>query len=270
MKLGVLSLKKRVLKVFLYIVFIGSILGATGYHFYYYGNEGESEDLYEEMEQVVEQQKEVLHEAAKEQIQEQEVAEKRKKETNEEEKPYLDIKDMKNINEDIYAWIEIPDTEITYPVLASPKEDYYLMHNVNHSYGYPGCIYSNPENGVDLASELTVLYGHNMKNGSMFGTLNNFLQESYFEEHPYIYIYTEDKVNVYEIVAAVEWKDKNLLKEYNAKGSEGMDWFCNAFLSGKEGNCRKAEFCEESKFLTLSTCVRGQKEKRMLVIGVLK
>ena len=104
---------------------------------------------------------------------------------------------------DIYAWISIPDTRIDYPVLQHPSDDtYYLNYNLDGSKGYPGCIYTERENSRDFSDFNTVIYGHNMKNGSMFHDLHSYEDESFLPDHPYVYIYTPDRVMRYRIFAA--------------------------------------------------------------------
>ena len=71
-------------------------------------------------------------------------------------------------NPDVYAWITVPGTEIEYPILQHPSDNsYYFMHNIDGSYGYPGCIYTENLNSKDITDNNTVIYGHNVKNDSM-------------------------------------------------------------------------------------------------------
>lgn len=76
--------------------------------------------------------------------------------------------ELQSVNPDVYAWITVPGTEIDYPILQHPSDNsYYLMHNIDGSYGYPGCIYTENLNSKDFTDNNTVIYGHNMKNDSM-------------------------------------------------------------------------------------------------------
>lgn len=103
-------------------------------------------------------------------------------------------------NAHIYAWISIPGTRIDYPMLQHPSDNtHYLNHNLDGSRGYPGCIYTEKENAADFSDFNTVIYGHNMKNGSMFHDLHNYEDETFLPEHPYVYIYTPDRVLRYRI-----------------------------------------------------------------------
>lgn len=108
--------------------------------------------------------------------------------------PVYDFGQLHEQNEDIYAWIVVPGTQVDYPLLQSETDNYYLDYNLDHIKGYPGCIYTNQCNRKDFSDYNTVLYGHNMKNGSMFGSIHSFEDETFFDGHPYIYVYTEMNV----------------------------------------------------------------------------
>ena len=88
-------------------------------------------------------------------------------------------------NADVYAWIRVPGTNIDYPILQASTgkdDDFYLHHDIKKNYSFAGCIYTRRANRKDLSDRLTVLYGHNMINGSMFGTLRD-LRMKIFLKH---------------------------------------------------------------------------------------
>ena len=88
----------------------------------------------------------------------------------------IDFAAAQAVNPDVYAWIWIPGTNIDYPILQSETEDdaYYLNHTIEKKEGLPGTIYTEKYNGKDFSSPVTVIYGHNMKNGSMFADLHKY------------------------------------------------------------------------------------------------
>ncbi len=186
----------------------------------------------------------------------------------------IDFADLQeNTNADIYAWIYIPDTVIDYPVLQHATDDtYYLNYNIDGSKGYPGCIYSEMANAKDFSDFLTVLYGHNMKNGTMFNGLHQFEDAAFFEEHPYIYIYCADGRTLrYQIFAAYKHSDEHLLKSYTFLNSFAKQSYIDSVLEQKNMVCNLREDVEvtpESNILTLSTCVSGESSKRYLVQAV--
>lgn len=181
---------------------------------------------------------------------------------------------QEEVNQDIYAWINVPGTVIDYPVLQHPEEmDYYLEYNMDGTKGYPGCIYTQRMNGKEWNDPNTVLYGHNMKNGTMFAGLHKFEDETFFEENRYIYIYTEDgRILIYEIFAAYVSGNEHLLMSYDIYTDTGFQSYLDSISDHTGTGCHfltEKELTAEDKIITLSTCISGQATKRYLVQGVL-
>ena len=181
---------------------------------------------------------------------------------------------QKEKNAHIYAWIVVPGTVIDYPVLQHPDEmDYYLDHNLNHTKGYPGCIYTQRMNGKDWSDPNTVLYGHNMKNGTMFAALHRYKAADFFDENRYIHIYTEDgRILIYEIFAAYEYTDAHLLMSFQLYTDAGIQTYFDSIFDndGINSNFREGvELNSDSKIITLSTCISNKPTNRYLVQGVL-
>ncbi len=175
-------------------------------------------------------------------------------------------------NEHIYAWINVPGTVIDYPVLQHPEElSYYLDHNLDHSKGYPGCVFSELFNSKEWDDPMTVLYGHNMKNGTMFAGLHQFRDPQFFEENQYIYIYTEELVKVYQIFAAYEYSDMDLVQMYQIGGKKMYQQYLDSIysLDGMSNNFNTdIEVTIEDRVLTLATCISTKPTQRYLVQGV--
>ncbi len=178
-------------------------------------------------------------------------------------------------NEDIYAWIVIPDSSIDYPVLQHPSDDtYYLNYNLDGSRGYPGCIYTERANSKDFSDFQTVLYGHNMRNGTMFAGLHNWEDASYFDSHEFLYIYTPEESFVYRIFAAYRYSDAHLIYAFDYSTEEGRDAFLKAaYDAAHSGDSTDhyrdgVEPDDTDHIITLSTCVGGQSDRRYLVQAV--
>lgn len=180
---------------------------------------------------------------------------------------------QKEKNADIYAWIYIPGTPVDYPIFQHPTDNsYYLNHNMNGSTGYPGCIYTEDYNAKDFLDPNTVIYGHNMKNGTMFGSIHNFLDQKYMEENQYLYIYTKDNMYVYEIFSAYEAGNEHLLADVDSSGEGYLDNYLDQVgrMTERGGVMREEESLEEGdRIVTLSTCISGQNEKRLLLQAVI-
>ena len=179
-----------------------------------------------------------------------------------------------SVNKDIYAWVYIPDSKIDYPVVQHPTDnEYYLNYNLDGSKGYPGCIYTEDYNKKDFSDRQTVIYGHNMKDGTMFAGLHRFEDENYFNEHPYIYIYTEDDVFVYQIFAAYKFSSTHLILGFDLANDDLYVGYLNSILESREmGRVvdDSVAFDKDSKVLTLSTCVANVPNQRFLVLRLLQ
>lgn len=170
----------------------------------------------------------------------------------------------KEISEDIYAWIYIPNTHIDYPVFQHPTDNsYYLEHNIDGSEGYPGCIYTENYNSKDFSDPHTVIYGHNMRDTTMFSDLHLYEDEEFFENNRYVYIYTEDMVYVYKIFAAYQTNNAHQLLNYDfSNKSVVKSYLENTVLRMEEPKVydEDTEFSEDDQILTLSTCVITERQ----------
>lgn len=177
---------------------------------------------------------------------------------------------QEEVNPDIYSWILIPDTPINYPIVQHPDDNtYYMDYNLDGSKGYPGCIFTENYNSKNWEDVNTILYGHNMRNGSMFSKLNSFADEDFFEEHPYIYIYSPDAVRVYQVFAAYEFSDLHLMTACDWNDPEIVARFFSV-VSGYPGIFDKTvDLHDDDRYLTLSTCRNFRQDKRFLVHALL-
>lgn len=182
---------------------------------------------------------------------------------------HVDFAALNEINPDLYAWIHINDTNIDYPIAQHPTDDsFYLNHDMYGDARFAGCLYTQRANKTDFSDPNTVVYGHNMRSGSMFSTLHYFEDADFFNTHPYIYIYTEDKIRVYEIFAARFFTDDNVLTVYNYEDPKSFQKFLDDIYNNRSmrNNIRgDLEVTTEDRILTLSTCVGGSPEERFLV-----
>ena len=190
----------------------------------------------------------------------------------------IDWDKLHETNADIYAWIYVPGTSVDYPVLQHPTDnEFYLMHNLDKSYGYPGVIYTEDYNSKDFTDPNTVLYGHNMDNTTMFSTLHKFSDPQMFETPHYIYIYTEDgRTLVYEIFAAYEYPSIHLLINFDVKNEYIYEQYLRNIgnmdlTSTGVANIRHAITPTiNDRIITLSTCTTDHDaNERFLVVGVL-
>lgn len=184
----------------------------------------------------------------------------------------VDFSSLTSQNSDIYAWIYIPDTNVNYPVCQSGIEDnFYLEHDVYGNYSFAGAIYSQVCNNKDFTDRVTVLYGHNMANGSMFATLHRFADSSFFEEHDKIYVYTTERKLTYKIVSSFAYDDRHIMNSFDFSRDDQFQSYLDNIQNPRSVNKNVREGVDLStsdKILTLSTCLNSG-DGRYLVNGVL-
>jgi len=165
----------------------------------------------------------------------------------------LNLEALRDVNPDVVGWILIPDTVVNYPLMRGTDNDYYLNHTWNRKKNSVGSIYLEQLNSPDFTDFNTIVYGHNMKDGSMFAGLRKYQKQSYWEEHPYVYIRSDFGVYRYEIFSSylAEVDSNTYAMHYFREDSR------NAFLSNViEASAIETGIQPEhtDRVLTLSTC----------------
>lgn len=113
----------------------------------------------------------------------------------------VDFEKLKKANPDIIAWLYCENTEINYPVVQSRDNDYYLRRSIDYSWALAGTIFLDFRNRNDFSDSYSILYGHNMRNGTMFGSLPYYKEQKYFEAHPVWYLLTPEQNYAVELCA---------------------------------------------------------------------
>lgn len=183
----------------------------------------------------------------------------------------VDIEELKKINPDIYAWLYIPGTEVDYPVLQSENDGYYLNHDSEGNRSATGAIYSENLNGKEFEDFNTVIYGHNMKNGSMFGNLHSYEDPDFFDGHRTIYVYTSSHIIKYTVFAAYRYDDRHILESFDFNDENVKKKYIDYIFEMKNlystvKNDQNVDI--DSNILTLSTCC-GDDDERWLVQAVM-
>uniref|UniRef100_UPI004056B23A class B sortase n=1 Tax=Agathobacter sp. TaxID=2021311 RepID=UPI004056B23A len=174
-------------------------------------------------------------------------------------------------NEHIVAWIYIPGTKVDYPILQHPEvDDYYLNRNLDGSSGYPGCIYIETVNNKNFTDYNTLVYGHNMKNDTMFGSLHDYENAVFFDKYRYVYVYTPETTLVYDIFASYMHTNDHIYYSYDFGVAEGYQDYIDFIFSIRDmsANIREdAEVTSDTPMLTMSTCMGGGKENNRYVVN---
>ena len=186
----------------------------------------------------------------------------------------VDFTKLQEINSDLYAWIRIPNTEIDYPIAQyqGVNQSFYLHHDMYQEPRFSGCIYTENQNRMDFSDPVTVIYGHNMKNGFMFQNLHKFRDEDFFEENRYVYIYTAEDTLVYEIFAAYPYDNRHILNSFDFSDRDVLTEYLEECRHPRSMEAHVREdviVTADTPIITLSTCIGGQTEMRYLVQAVL-
>lgn len=176
-------------------------------------------------------------------------------------------------NQRLIGWVKIDDTIVDYPVMQTVNNEYYLDHNFNQEEDRNGCIFMDYQCDVIRGCDNIILYGHHMKSGKMFGTLNKYSKESYYEEHPVIQfdtIYEKGTYQVMYVFRSKVYSEEDVTFKYYQ--------FINA-ASEKEFNSAMNEMAALSLYdtgvtasygdqlLTLSTCDYQENKGRFVVVA---
>ena len=179
----------------------------------------------------------------------------------------VDFQEYWDVNPEVYAYVEVPDTDVSYPILQREDDaEYYANHQIDGTEGLPGVIYTEPINSKEFTDNNTIIYGHNMKNGSMFHTLHNFENEDTFNANPYFTIYTPGKKLTYEVISAFKYDDRHIMNSFNFRDDdvykEFLSMIQNPNSAVKNVRIPEKELTTDSKIVVLSTCITNQKSNR--------
>lgn len=186
------------------------------------------------------------------------------KEDNE-EKYVVDFEKLKEKNSDIVAWLKVNGTNIETTVVKTTNNDYYLTHNFNKEYNSAGWIFADYKNKVDGTDKNLVIYGHNMRDDSMFGSLKWVINEDWYnnEDNKYITLITENETQVYEVFSVYQTEKEDYYIQTNFNTEKEFNTFAQTIKkrSKKDFN---VDVNKEDNILTLSTCANNNKYRVVL------
>ena len=148
---------------------------------------------------------------------------------------------------------------------------YYLSHDVDKESNIYGAIYTEIQNNKDFNDLHTVIYGHNMRDGSMFGSLKDFADSDFFERYDTFTIFLPEETRQYQIVAAYCYPAEHLLKSFDFSSSEAAEEYFQSIPGFVQdtGGCMREEISIQAPLVTLSTCTADDASMRYLVQGVM-
>ena len=173
-----------------------------------------------------------------------------------------------NINEDIVGWLRLPDTRIDYPIVQGTDNNFYVYHDIQRQPSAAGTIFIDRRNNENFADFNTVIYGHNMLNGSMFADLENFGDAGYFYNNPVGSLFLINTTYILEIFAYLRiHHDDRII--YGSKSYENFQEFID-YVRTVATNFRDVQLSGEDRFVTLSTCDNDFPNYRFVVLARLK
>ena len=181
--------------------------------------------------------------------------------------PVVDFAALAGVNEDVVAWITIEGTKVNYPVVQGEDNQYYLKRMIDGERNSAGSIFMDCANASDFTDDNTVLYGHNMNNGSMFAGIRKYRDQEFYEAHPQIMVMTPDGNYMYDIVAGYVASEKEAAWMLDFSTEEkAMRWIGEAMeRSGFDSTVQPQP---GDRFLTLSTCTYEVENARFVVVAV--
>ena len=190
------------------------------------------------------------------------IEETEKEEDTENTEYKIDFKSLKEQNPDVVGYLEVPNTNIKYVVVKGSDNSYYLKHNFNKEYNNAGWVFADYRDKFNFTDYNIVIYGHNTRDGSMFGTLKNTLKKEWYEnkDNQIITFITEGKVSKYQVFSIYEDKasDYPITTEFNS------DIEYNKFLNtikDKSAYNFGVEVSSNQSIITLSTCASNNQNR---------
>ncbi len=171
---------------------------------------------------------------------------------------------LKARNGDYVGWLQVDGTDISYPIVQSKEELFYLRRDFNKNYSIAGTVFMDYRNKKDFTDTNTMLYGHNMHDGSMFAQMKRFLEEDFFKENRDIKVITPEGEYRYEIFAVYEVKASDVPNTPGLLNAEETQGFL-ARIKKLARFSRETAVSEQSNILTLATCGYNIKDARIVI-----
>ena len=180
------------------------------------------------------------------------------------------LKDLKKLNPDVKAWIQVPKTNIDYPVVQGQDDMEYINKNVYGEFELSGAIFLSCLNKDDFSDPYNLVYGHNMKNGGMFADVADFTNKEYFETHQKGKLYLTDTTRKIRFFACMKVTVADA-KIYHPDGyrKENLKDLLD-YIQANAVQYRDVNVADENSLIALSTCSEAETNGRVVLIGKLE
>ncbi|MDR2036026.1 MAG: class B sortase [Coriobacteriales bacterium] len=180
----------------------------------------------------------------------------------------IDFDALKEMNKDTAGWLYCPGTVIDYPVMSATDYSYYLEHLADGTLSMNGSLFIDYNNASDFSDPLTVIYGHHTYTGIMFGSLMGYKTQEYYDDHPYLYLYTPTGNYRVEllygcVIGAGKWRDRAFMYSDNVGSFLDYAKHYTTFQSN-------TEYEQGMRVVALSTCSYEFDGARYVVVGLLR
>ena len=242
---------KKIIKISVVILLIGIMLISSYFIYKNMQEDKKQEEIFEELENIV-----TTNET---------------NEKKEQQEDNVNLNKLYKINNDIVGWLKIENTNINYPVMQTKdRPDYYLRKNFYKEYSVFGTPYIDENCDIENGNNL-IIYGHHINGNKMFGELENYKNEEYYNKHKFIKFYTLNEKAEYEIISVFKttvYNDKGFkyYQYYNLEDEREFETFINKCKELSLYDTQKiAKYGD--KLLTLSTCDYSQNNGRLVVVA---
>lgn len=171
-------------------------------------------------------------------------------------------------NPDVAGWIYCPDTVVDYPVMHGEDNDLYLHHMVNKQYNFAGCIFEDCRNARGQTDPATILYGHHMKDGSMFAMLHKYTDQEYYDEHPTMWYLTPTQNYRLNLIAGYVAGERDRVYELFETPQEMQEYLAEVLEKSTFDAQKKYVLNTVNNIIVLSTCAYEFQNARYIVIAV--
>ena len=179
----------------------------------------------------------------------------------------ITLGELMKLNKDVVGWIKIFDTHISYPVVQGKDNQEYLNKDVFGKFSFSGSIFLDYRNACDFTDSYSIIYGHHMEYGAMFGDVVEFKNDDYFQEHKTGALFLLDDTYKITLFACVETQEFNN-KIYNptVQGKDNLDTLLK-YIKDEAVQYRDISLNHDDKIIGLSTCAEAGTNERVVLFG---
>lgn len=182
--------------------------------------------------------------------------------------PWVDFDALREINPDVVGWIYIEGTQVSYPIVQRGDNSYYLDRLFTGQWNGAGSIFMDYRNNADFSDPNSILYGHHMKNGTMFADISEYKQQDFYDEHPTGMILTPEGNYLVEFFAGYVASTSGDSWQLNFTDDEFESWLSRA--KNRSRFASDVEVTARDRVVTLSTCTYEYEDARFVLVGVLR